>query len=88
MDVLSEGGQALVGHKAEPSENESEHDLVSSLIKGFLGDSFLTFAVSAYAIKSSIGTIALGSAIAAGTRPAGIAADPTGKFVYVANYGR
>jgi hypothetical protein len=45
MDVLSEGGQALVGHKAEPRENESEHDLVSSLIKGFLGDSFLTFPV-------------------------------------------
>ena len=45
--------------------------------------------VSAYSINSSTGALTQvsGSPFATGTGPQGIAADPAGKFLYVANYG-
>jgi 6-phosphogluconolactonase len=44
--------------------------------------------VSAYSIDTSSGALAAvgGSPFAAGTGPAGVAADPMGRFLYVANY--
>jgi 6-phosphogluconolactonase (cycloisomerase 2 family) len=46
--------------------------------------------VSAFTIDPSSGALkeVQGSPFAAGDRPEGVAIDPTGKFVYVANFGR
>jgi 6-phosphogluconolactonase (cycloisomerase 2 family)/uncharacterized caspase-like protein len=43
--------------------------------------------ISGSAINSTTGAIALGSFIAAGTRPRGIVVDPKGRFLYVTNSG-
>ncbi len=48
---------------------------------------FATGDVSQYSISASSGAIsALGSNVAAGTNSFGVAADPSGRFVYVTNY--
>lgn len=43
--------------------------------------------ISAYGITSSTGAIALASAVPAGTHPAAVVVDRTGKFIYVGNNG-
>ncbi|MCX5823506.1 MAG: beta-propeller fold lactonase family protein, partial [Deltaproteobacteria bacterium] len=43
--------------------------------------------ISVYTINVTTGALTAGTAVAAGTNPASVAVDPSGKFVYAANGG-